>query len=151
MRKDETLIRISFEFSGFMMFVMFSGGVRIRIKPGVIVKVFSNVHLFSREVYLLLKSPVFLMLTFIGNSVIGLSGMLFFLLEKGANPRLHHFIDALWWSFSTATTTGYGDITPVTTAGKVLGIFLMLMGTALFAMYTGLFAEIILTTTKRRH
>ena len=113
-------------------------------------KVFSNIHLFSKEVFLLIKSPVFLMLTAIGNSVIGLSGVLFFALESGANPRLHRYVDALWWSFSTATTTGYGDITPVTTAGKILGIFLMLMGTALFAMYTGLFAEIILTTGRRR-
>lgn len=113
-------------------------------------KVFSNIHLFSKEVYLLIKSPVFLMLTFIGNSVIGLSGALFFYLEKNTNPKMHHYIDALWWSFSTATTTGYGDITPVTDGGKVLGIFLMLMGTALFAMYTGLFAEIILTNGRRR-
>lgn len=112
-------------------------------------KVFSNVGLFSREVFLLLKSPVFIVLTFVGNSVIGLSAGLFFYFESGVNPKLRHYIDALWWSFSTATTTGYGDITPVTTEGKVLGIFLMLMGTALFAMYTGLFAEIILTNGRR--
>lgn len=97
-----------------------------------------------------MRSPIFLMLTFVGNSLIGLCGGLFYYLEKGINPRLHHFIDAIWWSFSTATTTGYGDITPVTFAGKILGILLMLMGTALFAMYTGLFAEIILTNTRKR-
>ncbi len=90
------------------------------------------------------------MLTIIGNGLIGLSGALFYYLEKGTNPRLREFIDAIWWSFSTATTTGYGDITPVTTNGKILGILLMLMGTALFAMYTGLFAEIILTNARRK-
>lgn len=113
-------------------------------------KIFSNMHIFSRELYTLIRSPVFLMLTVLGNSVIGLAGGLFYYLEAEKNPRLHEFIDAIWWSFATATTTGYGDITPVTFAGKVLGILLMLMGTALFAMYTGLFAEIILTSARRK-
>ena len=132
------------------MFVMFFEGAGDRIKPEEIVKIFSNIHLFSREIYTLVRSPVFLMLTLVGNSVIGLSGLLFYYLEKDMNPHLHHFVDALWWSFSTATTTGYGDITPKTYAGKILGILLMLMGTALFAMYTGLFAEIILSDTRKR-
>lgn len=113
-------------------------------------KIISEIHYFRREVFTLVKSPVFIMLTILGNGTIGLSGAVFYFLEKGSNPKLHHFIDAIWWSFATATTTGYGDITPVTTSGKVLGILLMLMGTALFAMYTGLFAEIILTNARRK-
>lgn len=114
-------------------------------------KLYSNLHIFLKEIYQLVRSPIFIMLTLVGNSLIGLSGSLFYLIEAGSNPRLKHFIDAIWWSFATATTTGYGDITPVTMAGKILGILLMLMGTALFAMYTGLFAEIILTNARRRH
>lgn len=113
-------------------------------------KIFSNIQFFGREVYILVKSPVFIMLTIVGNGLIGLSGAFFYYLERGVNHKLHHYIDAVWWAFSTATTTGYGDITPVTTSGKILGVLLMLMGTALFAMYTGLFAEIILTNGRRR-
>lgn len=59
------------------------------------------------------------------------------------------YMDALWWSFATATTTGYGDITPVTDAGKILSILLMLAGLGLFSMYTALFAEAILTSRKK--
>jgi len=58
-------------------------------------------------------------------------------------------MDALWWSFATATTTGYGDITPVTDTGKILSIILMLVGLALFSMYTALFAEAILMSRKK--
>ncbi len=58
-------------------------------------------------------------------------------------------MDALWWGFATATTTGYGDITPVTLAGKFLGILLMLTGMAIFAMFTALFAETILASSKQ--
>lgn len=89
------------------------------------------------------------MLTLVGNGLIGLACSAFWFLEKDVNPHVHHVMDAVWWGFSTATTTGYGDITPVTITGKILGIFLMLMGTALFAMYTGLFAEIVLSAGKR--
>ena len=71
------------------------------------------------------------------------------MIESNGNSKLHSFIDALWWGFSTATTTGYGDITPVTTQGKILGILLMLTGMALFAMFTALFAETILISTKK--
>lgn len=108
-----------------------------------------SLRLFSSEMALLMKSPVFILLTILGNSLIGFFCVVFYLLEHDINPKIHSFIDALWWGFATATTTGYGDITPVTVAGKALGIFLMLTGMALFAMFTALFAETILTSSKQ--
>jgi voltage-gated potassium channel len=109
-----------------------------------------TVHSFTTDLWNLVRSWTFLMLTVLGNGLIIISGLLFYYLEHVANPRVRSFMDAIWWSFSTATTTGYGDITPITTAGKILGILLMLMGMALFAMYTGLFAEIILSHGRTR-
>jgi voltage-gated potassium channel len=108
-----------------------------------------GLRLFLAEIFSLIKSPVFILLTLLGNSLIGLFSFVFFLIESGINPKLHSFIDALWWGFATATTTGYGDITPVTFQGKILGILLMLTGTALFAMFTALFAETILANTRQ--
>ncbi len=107
-----------------------------------------NLKIFISEFLLLITGPAFILLTILGNTVIGLFSLVFYLLEHEINTKLHSFIDALWWGFATATTTGYGDITPVTFEGKILGIFLMLTGTALFAMFTALFAETILTSTK---
>lgn len=37
-------------------------------------------------------------------------------------------VDSLWWAFTTATTTGYGDMYPVTTTGRAIAIFLMHFG-----------------------
>jgi hypothetical protein len=38
--------------------------------------------------------------------------------------------DALWWGIVTVTTVGYGDQYPVTTGGRIVGVFLLLTGVA---------------------
>jgi voltage-gated potassium channel len=68
----------------------------------------------------------------------------FYYIEAATNDKVQSFLDALWWGYATATTVGYGDIIPVTPTGKILGIILMVSGTALFATYTALFANAIL-------
>jgi voltage-gated potassium channel len=52
-------------------------------------------------------------------------------LEKGVNSQLHSFGDALWWSVVTITTVGYGDITPVTPEGRIVGGALAVVGLGL--------------------
>ncbi|MFH0761447.1 MAG: ion transporter [Bacteroidota bacterium] len=44
--------------------------------------------------------------------------------------------DALWWSFSTITTVGYGDRFPVTVFGRLIGVILMCAGVGLFGTFT---------------
>lgn len=105
---------------------------------------------FITEMKTLIHSPVFLMLTVFGNSLICVFSYVFYLIESPSNPNIQNYVDALWWGFSTATTTGYGDITPTTTQGKFLGIILMLTGMALFGMFTALFAETILTSARHK-
>lgn len=109
----------------------------------------AHIRYFLYEIKAMFTSPSFIFLTIVGNGLIVLTGYVFYLLENPLNPKVARFIDALWWSFATATNTGYGDITPATDAGRILGILLMLMGMALFSMYTALFAEIILTSRKK--
>lgn len=46
------------------------------------------------------------------------------------------FEDALWWSFVTATTVGYGDLSPTTNAGRVIASILMLVGIGLIGALT---------------
>lgn len=111
-------------------------------------EIFISLRFFILEMFLLIKSPVFILLTIMGNTMIGCFSLVFFWIENGKNPHIHSFIDALWWGFATATTTGYGDITPVTMAGKILGMMTMLFGMAIFAMFTALFAETILNSSR---
>lgn len=46
------------------------------------------------------------------------------------------FTDALWWSFVTATTVGYGDLSPATDAGRIVASALMLVGIGLIGSLT---------------
>lgn len=46
------------------------------------------------------------------------------------------FSNALWWSFVTATTVGYGDITPITDIGRVIASILMIGGVVFVSMLT---------------
>lgn len=51
------------------------------------------------------------------------------------------FGDAIWWAFVTITTVGYGDLYPVTTAGRIVAGGLMIAGIALLGSVTATFAS----------
>ncbi|MEO8696961.1 MAG: potassium channel family protein [Acidimicrobiales bacterium] len=63
--------------------------------------------------------------------------------DVGADGRLHSFFDALWWSSATITTVGYGDVAPVTTAGRLVGVVTMVVGISTFAVVTAKIAEFL--------
>lgn len=92
----------------------------------------------------ILKNPMFWFLTVLANGSILAGAMALFVLEYGTNSSITCFLDSVWWSVSTITTVGYGDIIPETPAGKIVGMFLMLFGTAIFSAFTALFAAILL-------
>lgn len=66
--------------------------------------------------------------------------------DVGDEGRVHSLGDALWWSASTITTVGYGDIYPVTFAGRVVGVFTMVVGISTFAVVTAKAAEFLVRT-----
>ena len=75
--------------------------------------------------------------------IISLSGAtVFYLIEVHSNPALKSFGQAIWWVLVSITTVGYGDIVPVTGAGKFLGIVLIFTGVALVSMFTATISSI---------
>jgi voltage-gated potassium channel len=53
---------------------------------------------------------------------------------RGSNIRSYG--DALWWAVTTVSTVGYGDRFPVTTAGRIVALTLILAGVSLFGVVT---------------
>ena len=63
-------------------------------------------------------------------------------LEHNLQPERFKSIPAtLWWGVITMTTTGYGDMYPITAAGKFFGGIVLILGIALFALPTGIIAS----------
>lgn len=62
--------------------------------------------------------------------------------------RQHHphltIVDGLWWAMSTVTTVGYGDVTAHTTAGRVIGMCIMVIGLGFVAVITGAIAQYVI-------
>ena len=106
---------------------------------------------FIKNLFLLLIDIRFVTITLLGNSLVFIIAFIMYYVENGMNPLINNYLDALWWSFSTITTVGYGDIVPVTAQGKVLGIISMVIGTGIFATYTGLFAGVFLKNIHSLH
>jgi voltage-gated potassium channel len=56
---------------------------------------------------------------------------------------------ALWWTFVTITTVGYGDRYPVTNMGRLVGVFVMIAGVGLFGTLSGFLANTFLSPRKK--
>lgn len=55
-----------------------------------------------------------------------------FVLQAPTNPAIENYVDALYFTIATLTTTGFGDITLVGETGRMLAIIIMIVGVALF-------------------
>lgn len=57
--------------------------------------------------------------------------------------------DALWWSYTTITTVGYGDKFPITSEGRIVAVMLMTIGVGLFGTITASFASLLTERNKQ--
>ncbi len=72
--------------------------------------------------------PALIFLAFFANTLILMFAYIFYWLESAQNPTLNSFLDAVYFAVTTMTTVGFGDVHPVTSAGKLLAIVMMLIG-----------------------
>jgi voltage-gated potassium channel len=66
------------------------------------------------------------------------------LCERTPEANITSAEDAVWWSFTTITTVGYGDKYPVTREGRALAVMLMISGVGLFGTMSGVIASFFL-------
>ncbi len=67
------------------------------------------------------------------------SSLCMYSLENEAQPEVfQNAFSGIWWAASTLLTVGYGDIYPITTLGKVFGIFITFLGVGMVAIPTGI-------------
>jgi voltage-gated potassium channel len=92
------------------------------------------------EVYHLQRSALAAAL-FLMSIAIVLSASLVYAAEQYAQPESFSSIPAaMWWAVCTLTTVGYGDVSPITPLGKFLAAGIQIIGIAMVALPTSLFA-----------
>jgi voltage-gated potassium channel len=71
-------------------------------------------------------------------------------LERGVQPVAFGSVPAtLWWAVATLTTTGYGDVVPITPLGRVIAAMVMICGLGVFGLWTGILATGFAAETRR--
>ena len=79
------------------------------------------------------------------------SGVLMYIAEGRVQPdRLGSVPQAMWWAVVTLSTVGYGDIVPVTVAGKFIASVTMFLGIMFFALPVSIIASGYQEEIKRR-
>jgi len=74
-----------------------------------------------------------------------------YLVENDAQPDAFGSIPAaMWWAITTLTSVGYGDVTPLTPFGKLLGAIVMVVGVGMVALPAGILASSFSEMLRRR-
>lgn len=74
--------------------------------------------------------------------MIVMSASAIYVVENKAQPEAFSSIpQAMWWAVVTLTTVGYGDVTPVTNLGRLLGAFITILGVGIAALPAGILAS----------
>lgn len=89
------------------------------------------------------KGFAWLLLAWLG--VMAVCSAWLYIAEHGINKTVENPFDALWWGVVTLTTVGYGDVTPVTTEGRLAAMALMLLGIGLFGAITATITSYLLS------
>ena len=87
---------------------------------------------------------IFLMVVFLA------LGRRILFLERDVQPATFGSVPAaLWWAVVTLTTTGYGDVVPITPLGRVVAALVMICGLGVFGLWTGILATGFAAETRR--
>jgi voltage-gated potassium channel len=75
-----------------------------------------------------------------------LGGVLVWLFDRRDFPSLGI---GVWWALQTVTTVGFGDVTPTTTSGRLVGAAIMIEGIAFLSILTALISSSFVTRAQR--
>jgi voltage-gated potassium channel len=79
------------------------------------------------------------------------SSALMYVVEHEVQPENFSSIPTtMWWSMITLTTVGYGDVSPMTSLGKLVGALTAVMGICVVALLTGIVATAFANQVARR-
>ncbi len=112
-----------------------------------VMRIFRIFHMerFQNEAYNLMsalrssaiKIVIFMLFVFVAAIILG---TMMYSFEGDKNPAFDSVLTGIYWAVVTITTVGYGDVVPVTVAGRFLSVIIMLLGYSIIAVPTGIVA-----------
>lgn len=78
------------------------------------------------------------------------SSLVYFAEHLDQPEKFKSIPDTIWWSVTTLTTVGYGDMVPITIAGKIFTAIILLAGVAIFALPAGIITAGFLEESRKR-
>ncbi len=78
-----------------------------------------------------------------------ISPILMLMVERPAGGNIDSASDAIWWTYCTISTIGYGDLYPITGIGRLIAIGVSIGGIALFGMVSALLVNFVLTHMRK--
>lgn len=78
-----------------------------------------------------------------------LAAFVFYGFESETNPNVRGIDDALWWSMTTLSTVGYGDLYPTTAGGRVIAFATMIVGVGVLGTLAATIATAFLEVRER--
>lgn len=94
-------------------------------------------HLIAALKASAIKIVIFMMFVLVAAIILG---TMMYSFENKVNPAFDSALTGVYWAVVTITTVGYGDIAPMTPAGRFLAVLVMLLGYSIIAVPTGIVA-----------
>ncbi|MEX1077588.1 MAG: potassium channel family protein [Homoserinimonas sp.] len=121
------------------------------LRPLRLLRLIVLVAVFQRAAGNALRGRVTLYIIAVSLMLIVVAGLGILDVEQNADgSNITNIGDAFWWAFVTITTVGYGDYYPVTVAGRLIAVGLMIAGIALLGSVTATIASWFLEQVKVR-
>ena len=94
-------------------------------------------HLLSAMKNSAIKILIFMLFVLVAAVILG---TMMYSFEGNVNRNFDSVLTGIYWAVVTITTVGYGDVAPVTGAGRFLAVIVMLLGYSIIAVPTGIVA-----------
>lgn len=96
------------------------------------------------------RAELITVIVFLSILLLMASSLMFFAEHEAQPDKFANIPQAMWWSIITLTTVGYGDVTPVTGAGRFFAGVIAILGIGLFALPAGILGSGFMEEMNRR-
>lgn len=116
-----------------------------------VVRAFMTANLFFQHFFRKKAQGAFYSVAIIALMVVILGSLAILQVENTPDANIKTPSDALWWSYVTIMTVGYGDKYPVTDEGRIIGAVMMTVGVVLVSTMAGYVASWFFGESKKEN